>query len=190
MKKKIYINEKYIYYISRKSTRAKSVRLSVFRDGSVSVTSPVYIPETSVERFIREKSKWLISKIAQFTESPIPTGSITHRGRKDYLKYKEEARRLVKGRLEHYNEIYKFKYKRVAIRDQKTRWGSCSTSGNLNFNYKIALLPSHLADYIIVHELCHLKEFNHSKCFWDLVSLEIPNHNKLRHELKKMTMKV
>jgi len=102
-----------------------------------------------------------------------------------YQKYKTEARFLVLNKLEKYNQVYNFKYNRVSIRDQRTRWGSCSKKGNLNFNYKIAFLPEELADYIIVHELCHLKEFNHSSRFWDLVARAFPNYLELRRTLRK-----
>ena len=104
--------------------------------------------------------------------------------RKDYLTNKEEARKIAKKKLLKYNNYYNFKYNRISIRNQKTRWGSCSAKGNLNFNYKICKLPEELCDYVIVHELCHLKEFNHSNNFWELVSLTIPNYKKIRRELK------
>jgi predicted metal-dependent hydrolase len=109
---------------------------------------------------------------------------LPRRNRRAYLKYKEEARRLVKERLGVFCGIYNLKYGRVAIRNTKSRWGSCSTKGNLNFNYRIIFLPPHLADYLIVHELCHLKEFNHSVRFWNLVSLALPDFKKLRKDLK------
>ncbi len=105
---------------------------------------------------------------------------------KKYLKYKESARELVKSRLEFFNQHYNLEYKRISIKNQKGRWGSCSSKGNLNFNYKIVLLPLHLADYIIVHELCHLKEFNHGEGFWKLVEEKIPNYNQLKEELKRI----
>jgi predicted metal-dependent hydrolase len=101
-----------------------------------------------------------------------------------YLKHKEEARRLVKEKIETFNKIYGFCYGRIAIRNTKSRWGSCSKKGNLNFNYKIALLPPKLADYLVVHELCHLGEFNHSPKFWDLVAKAMPDYKKLRKELR------
>ncbi len=101
-----------------------------------------------------------------------------------YLKNKERARELVAERLLYWNESYKFKYKRVFIKNQKTRWGSCSKNGNLNFSYKILFLPDRLIDYIIVHELCHLGEFNHSKDFWALVEKTIVNYVELKNELK------
>src|SRR3989344_7962300 len=103
---------------------------------------------------------------------------------KEYLAHKELARRLIHDRLEYFNQFYGFKYNKVAIRNQKTRWGSCSKRGNLNFSYKLALLPSHLSNYIIVHELCHLKEFNHSKSFWLLVAQQFPDHQELKKQLK------
>jgi hypothetical protein len=101
-----------------------------------------------------------------------------------YLKYKESARALVNERLQYFNQYYGYKWNKIAIRNQKTRWGSCSKAGNLNFNYKIALLPPRAADYIIVHELCHLKEFNHSQNFWNLVSKTIPDFKEVRKQLK------
>ncbi len=104
--------------------------------------------------------------------------------RKEYLAYKESARKLVYERLEYFNQFYNFKYNKVAIRNQKTRWGSCSRRGNLNFSYRLALMDPRLADYIIVHELCHLKEFNHSQNFWDLVAQQFPDYKELRKKLK------
>jgi len=101
-----------------------------------------------------------------------------------FLKYKEEARCLVKERVVVFGEIYKVSPKRIAIKNTKSRWGSCSKKGNLNFNYRIVFLSPALADYLIVHELCHLKEFNHSSRFWNLVALSLPDYKKLRKILK------
>ncbi|MFA6386519.1 MAG: M48 family metallopeptidase [Candidatus Paceibacterota bacterium] len=102
----------------------------------------------------------------------------------NYIKYKKDAATLVKERLEYFNTFYNYKWGNVVIRNQKTRWGSCSKKGNLNFNYKIALLSPEAADYIIVHELCHLKEFNHSERFWDLVARAIPDYKAIRSSLR------
>jgi len=103
-----------------------------------------------------------------------------------YLKYKEKTRILVENRISEFNKFYNYKINRIAIRNQRTRWGSCSKSGNLNFNYKLALIPEKLADYVIVHEICHLGEFNHSKSFWKLVEQTIPDYLERRNELKKI----
>ncbi len=116
--------------------------------------------------------------------------SSSQKSKAEHTLHKTSALTLVTSRLSHFASIYKtthqipLTYHRVTIRNQSSRWGSCSRKGNLSFNYRIALLPPELADYIIVHELCHLGEFNHSKKFWDLVEKTIPNWPQLRAELK------
>ncbi len=102
----------------------------------------------------------------------------------EYLKHKEQARRLITSRLTSLNAFYNYKYNRIFIKNQKTRWGSCSKKGNLNFSYKIIFLPTQLINYIVVHELCHLGEFNHSGEFWNLVGQTIPDYKKIKIDLK------
>lgn len=104
-----------------------------------------------------------------------------------YKVYRELARAIVHERLEHWNEVYGFTYQRVAVRNQRRRWGSCSEHGNLNFNYQIILLPETLMDYVIVHELCHLAELNHSKAFWEHVARALPDYKERKQHLMKMT---
>ena len=110
------------------------------------------------------------------------------RSRKLYHANKESARALVHERVRHFNQHYSTKHGiahgRITIRNQKSRWGSCSKKGNLNFNYKLVFLPEELRDYVIVHELCHVKEFNHGKGFWDLVAEVVPNHREMRKKLR------
>lgn len=108
---------------------------------------------------------------------------------KKYLENKDSAREIATSRLLHFNKHYGFKIGRISIRNQVSRWGSCSSKGNLNFNYKIALIPPEIADYIVVHELCHLGQFNHSQKFWDLVGETIPNYLELKEELRKIRIK-
>lgn len=106
--------------------------------------------------------------------------------RAHYLKFKSDAKKLANNRLEYFNQFYNFKIGKISVRNQKTRWGSCSKKGNLSFNYRISLLPIELADYIIVHELCHIGEFNHSKKFWKLVEKTIPDFDRIKKELRKI----
>lgn len=105
-----------------------------------------------------------------------------------YLAHKSIALEIARNRLKHFNAFYQFNINKVTIKNQKTRWGSCSKKGNLNFNYKIALLPAHLSDYVIVHELCHLRQLNHSPAFWKLVENTIPNYKKIKREFKKIRL--
>lgn len=114
---------------------------------------------------------------------------VTLKGKKsEYVKHKEAARSLARERILYYNQVYGFKVGRIAIKNSKTRWGSCSKKGNLNFNYKIALLPPEMADYVIVHELCHLGEFNHSARFWALVERTVPDWKGIRKKFKTIKL--
>ena len=100
-----------------------------------------------------------------------------------YLTHKEVARELVLARLHFWNQYYGFRYNRVAIRNQKTCWGSCTSLKNLNFSYKLIFLPPHLQDYVVLHELCHLKELHHGQTFWDLMGQVMPDYEARMHEL-------
>jgi predicted metal-dependent hydrolase len=106
------------------------------------------------------------------------------------IRKREEARCFVENRLSYFNKKYNFKINRVAIKNTSTRWGSCSSKRNLNYNYKIIYLRPELADYLIVHELCHLGEMNHSRRFWVLVAKTIPDYIKINKELKHTNVKV
>lgn len=109
---------------------------------------------------------------------------LRRRSHKHYIQHKEQARMAVYARLAHFNAHYGHTLKRVFIKNSKSRWGSCSSAGNLNFNYKLLFLPPEVLDYVVVHELCHLKEFNHGPEFWLLVGQVLPNHKDLRRQLR------
>jgi predicted metal-dependent hydrolase len=111
---------------------------------------------------------------------------VNNASRTHYLQHKEAARRVIMTRLEHFRAVYGFTWNRVAIRDQRRRWGSCSSRGNLNFNYRLLFLPEHLRDYVVVHELCHLKEMNHGPNFWSLVARACPNYQSHITELRRL----
>ncbi len=109
--------------------------------------------------------------------------------RAHYTAHKEGARTLVHERITHWAPLIGVTPKRIAIRDQRSRWGSCSTKGNLNFNYRLALIPIELVDYVVVHELCHLLEFNHSERFWAQVKRHMPHYQlqkKALHEYSRL----
>lgn len=115
--------------------------------------------------------------------------------RKDYLLRKESARSLVLERLRYFQERYSLidpaylhslKYNRIAIKNHRSKWGSCSSKKNLNFNYKILDLTPELRDYVIVHELCHLQELHHRKSFWDMMEKVIPDAKKLHRESRRL----
>ncbi len=186
MQKEIEINNQKISYTLRKSKRARRMRLTISCEGSLVVTLPnsLFFGESSAERAIRKKARWVLDKLNYFQK---------HRNKyffrstkKEFLKHKNKALKIATDKADYFNRFYGFKFGKISVRNQKTRWGSCSRNGNLSFNYKIALLPEKISDYIIVHELCHLEEFNHSKKFWNLVKKTIPNFKSIRREIRGM----
>lgn len=182
MEKKIIINNQEIKYKLRKSKRARRMRLAVYCDASVVVTIPRGFGEWVAERFIKKQADWLAGKINHFKKNRI--APFSENGKQDYAKYKKTALALAEKRVGYFNKVYNFRFNKIVIRNQKTRWGSCSKKGNLSFNYKLALLPKKFSDYIVVHELCHLEEFNHSRRFWDLVEKTIPDYKNIIREIK------
>ena len=131
--------EKKISYTHKKSKRAKRMRLAVYCDGSVVVTSPFGIQQSLVEKFISDKKQWILSKILFFKS--VDSKAIRTFSHKDYLENKDKAYELVHERVRFYNEAYGFSFNKISIKNQKTRWGSCSCKQNLNLNYKIVFLP-------------------------------------------------
>ena len=183
MKRQINLHNRVIDYSVRRSKRAKRMRLAVYCDGNFVVTVPNAFPTQSIDSYLIKKSRWVISKLDFFEK--INKRQKLSLGEDGYEIYKDKALETVSGRLDQLNEqFYGFKFNQVAIKNQKTRWGSCSKKRNLNFNYKILFLSQRMRDYIIVHELCHLKEFNHSSKYWRLVAKAIPDYRFIVEELK------
>ncbi|MSR76168.1 MAG: M48 family peptidase [Candidatus Ryanbacteria bacterium] len=162
------------------------MRISVHRDGSVRATQPARLATRHFLAFLESNIAWVAERLRYVGTLP-PVIRPTRHSKAEKIRLSLEAKALAVQRLRYFNQSYGFAYNKIAIRDQKTKWGSCSIKGNLNFNYRIALLPAELADYIIVHELCHLRELNHSKRFWALVAKTLPNHKELRKAVKKNT---
>lgn len=94
------------------------------------------------------------------------------------------ARVLITARVERWADALGVPYKRIAIRSQRTRWGSCSARGGLNFNWRLAAAPAAVLDYVVIHELCHLRELNHSRDFWAHVKSACPDYKSHRRWLR------
>lgn len=178
IQKKVKINDRELTYKLRKSKRAKYMTIVVYHDCSVVLTLPRYFTETEGKEFVASKFDRILRSINKFKKYPLLPQS-------DFYDKKEIAYELVKNRLRYYSKLYNLSYNKIFIRNQKTKWGSCSINGNLSFNYRIVYLPDRLADYLVVHELCHLKHFDHSQEFWDEVAKTFPDYQMLRYKLKK-----
>jgi predicted metal-dependent hydrolase len=172
-------------YTLKYSTHARRLRITVRCDASVVVTVPHFFSHSNVEKFLSDKAGWILRKVAYFKKIGRNGLVIARRGGVvEYRKLKHQARVLVKEKITQINKFYNFSFNRICIKNHKSRWGSCSKKGNLNFNYKIIHLPVELAEYIVVHELCHLKELNHSSRFWALVARAVPDYKARRRKLK------
>jgi predicted metal-dependent hydrolase len=171
-------------YTLREHPRARHINVRVRRGGSVLVTKPKRVSMREVERFVEQCGEWITRAQERF--SKLPKTSRIESSKKEYTKFKDAARDLIARRISHFNSFYHVPFSKIIIRNQKSRWGSCSRRRTLSFNYRIIFLPPHLADYIVAHELCHLQEMNHSKRFWSLVSKLIPDHLDRRRKLREL----
>lgn len=187
MKKHIELHKRKVPYTLKVSKRAKRLRLAVYCDGAFVVTSPINLHLTVIEKYIIQKSQWVLDKLDYF--SGFANSFKVKNTKVEFQKHYDAALELAEKKVTKFNKIYKFDYNKINIKNQKTRWGSCSKKGNLNFNYKIALLPERFAEYIVVHELCHLGEFNHSRRFWNLVAKTMPEYLEIKEELKRSGLK-
>lgn len=182
-KQSISLGGENISYTLRRDRRAKHFRITVHPDGKCIITVPFYYRKSVFSQFLEDNTEWLQKKLQKKNrEKRLLSG---YYSRKEYLYLKERAREFILREIEECNRIYNFSYKKIHIRNQRSCWGSCSTQKNLNFHYKLFLLPKRLARYVIVHELCHLREMNHSSRFWGLVSQAIPDYKEFRKELKR-----
>lgn len=187
MKKERVINIRGVNHnlVFRKYRQAKRLKISIYSNGAIFVTIPCHVPYFLAEKMVLQKSDWIAEKIREIGKKENRRFSLGGSAG-EYAKLKKEALALARKKVEKFSRIYGLETGRISIRNQRTRWGSCSAKGNLSFNYKIALLPDIFSDYIVVHEICHRKEFNHSERFWILVAKTIPSYKSIRKEMKNL----
>lgn len=169
-----------IKYSLKKYKRSKRIRIIIFPNGKITVTAPKLTPLSLIKIFLNQKIDWITKILNQ--QPALPLKSIN--SKTDYIKNKKTAYQLTMEKINIFNQHYNFTFNKVFIRNQTTRWGSCSSNKNLNFNHRLINLPDTLIDYLIVHELCHLQHMNHSPDFWSLVSQTIPDYKNRRRELR------
>lgn len=161
----------------------KTVGLEVLSDGSVKVRIPRRMTEREALGVVRAHREWIEKKQEEISrrqerESFLPWETLT-------TEERVRIREIIGERVQWYAGKMGVSPGRIAIRNQKTRWGSCSSKGNLNFNYRLAYLPQALLDYVVVHELSHLRHMNHSAAFWQEVERYCPDYRSRRAELRQ-----
>ena len=170
-------------------SKRKSVAIQIRPDGQVIVRAPYGCPRSFINSFIHQKADWIVKHSAenkQRYEKQVqlkkdrPTLSDAQRKR-----YIETARSIFTQKAAYYARLIGVTYGRISIREQKTRWGSCSSRGTLSFNYRLIYGPAGPLDYVVVHELCHLTHMNHSKDFWNMVEHIMPDYRIYKQWLRE-----
>ena len=156
----------------------KTIAIQILPDGGVVVRCNYRTPADAIRRFVAEKESW-IRKHSAKRSTAVPKLTL-----QQIHELADKALLHLPQRVAFYAPKVGVTYGRITIRNQKTRWGSCSSKGNLNFNCMLMLAPATVIDYVVIHELCHRKEMNHSPRFWALVQQHYPAYLQARQWLK------
>lgn len=175
--------EKFEYII--KKSRRTTISVQITPDQKLLVKAPAYTSIKEVEEFLREKRDWIIKQINRTKVTSQQAAQMGILSDKEIRKLKRDAKKIIPGRVEYYAKLSGITYNRIFIRLQKSRWGSCSIEGNLNFNALLALMPLEVLDSVVVHELCHRRHMDHSKAFYDEVLKIFPDYKKWDKWLKE-----
>lgn len=165
----------------------KTLAIQVNPDLSVTVRTPRRTTQKQIEAVLKENEAWILKHIEQLKEKKAAYDAMEI----DYLTPEEvkeladKALKYIPERAAYFAELIGVDYGRITIRNQRTKWGSCSSKGNLNFNCLLMLMPCEVIDYVVVHELCHRKEMNHSKAFWSEVEKILPDYKNSVKWLKE-----
>ncbi|MBR2854447.1 MAG: M48 family metallopeptidase [Clostridia bacterium] len=166
-----------------KHSNRKSISLELTPDGLL-VRAPRHATDAEIEAIVRKHRRWIEThqqKQARELAIAEAEGALTM---KEIRALADQAKDYIPERVAHYAPLIGVRPGRITIRNQKTRWGSCSSKGNLNFNCLLMLTPPEVIDSIVVHELCHLKEMNHSKRFYAEILRVFPEYHKWHRWLK------
>lgn len=172
----------------------RTIGLEVGVSGQVVLRAPKRASQRMLRSFLEERKEWITEKY-QLMERI--RREEAEREPKDYERdpekkkvYRCEAGNILAARAAYYAEQMGVDYGRITVKETKTRWGSCSTKGNLNFHWKLVLMPPEILDYVVVHELAHRKEMNHSERFWRIVGSVLPDYKERRKWLRENGRKV
>ncbi|MBS5665129.1 MAG: M48 family metallopeptidase [Roseburia sp.] len=174
------------YEITLIRSRRKSLAIEITPELQVVVRAPARMPVREINAFVQEKDDWIRAHLQRMEEKK----RLREQHREPAFSEEElqelatQAMKLIPQKVHYYAQIIGVTYGRITIRNQRTRWGSCSGKGNLNFNCLLLLMPEDVLDYVVVHELCHRKEMNHSARFWEEVEKILPDYRQRRKWLK------
>ena len=159
----------------------RTIAIQIDAEGSVTVRCPRRMKAEAIDDFVKKKMRW-IEKQLELNAKQCFQSALTE---EEISRLLQQARETIPQRVAFYAQQLGVTYGRVTIRTQRTRWGSCSSKGNLNFNCLLMLAPAEVADYVVVHELCHRKVMNHSRAFWEEVAQTLPDYQTSRKWLRE-----
>lgn len=162
-------------------TARRTLAVQIKPDGNVVVRVPLNVSEKRINAFLAEKSEWINGHLAKISAT-VKQPKFSESEIKGFIA---AAKRILPERTAHFAAITGVTYGRITIRRARTLWGSCTAKGNLNFNCLLAAVPDGIRDYVIVHELCHRKQMNHSRKFWAAVAEYCPEYKACRKWLKE-----
>ena len=171
--------------IEVRRSRRKTLAIEITRDAKVIVRAPYNVPVTKIKQFLSNKSDWIERNLAKMQSHMETRELLRTLSEAELQALVQKAKQVLVKRTDYYAPLIGVTYGKITIRKQKTRWGSCSSTGNLNFNCLLMLTPPEVQDYVVVHELCHRKEMNHSARFWQEVGKVLPDYPKRRKWLKE-----
>ncbi len=174
---------KYKYRMIR--SNRKTLALEITKDGTLLVRAPYHVSEETINRFILEKKDWIDRHQAASRARHRESEADGPLSMDDLRALARQAQKILPARVAYYAPKIGVTYGRITIRNQTSRWGSCSSMGNLNFNCLLLLTPPEVQDYVVVHELCHRKEMNHSPRFWAEVAQILPDYETPKRWLKE-----
>ena len=153
------------------------------KDGRVVVYAPYYVPDEEIRDFLEKNTGWIRAQLVR--QSEIKKNALPPLTKEELHELADRAVQVIPERVKYYAPLIGVTYGRITIRNQRTRWGSCSAKGNLNFNCLLMLTPPQVLDSVVVHELCHRKEMNHSERFYAEVLRVFPDYYKWNGWLKE-----
>ncbi len=162
----------------------KTVALQVGKDG-ILVRAPIRMSMREIKKFVSEHEDWIDKQLKKQALEREKTAAVERLTMEEIRALANQAVKVIPERVRHYAPLVGVTYGRITIRNQRSRWGSCSTKGNLNFNCLLMLAPPEVLDSVVVHELCHRKEMNHSKAFYAEVYRVFPEYDKWHKWLKE-----
>ena len=169
------------YEVIRSSRRTAALEI---KNGKLVVRAPLRMSDGRIAAFVRENREWIEKHMARAEARQQELEHVEKLTPEELKNLAKQAAQVISERVRYYAPLIGVQYGRITIRRQRTKWGSCSGRGNLNFNCLLMLAPPEVLDSVVVHELCHIKQMNHSTAFYEEVLRVFPDYKKHQKWLK------